>query len=84
MITISKAVQRLKTNLDSLVPKRLIDRLCNNLNRSSRERTLTPVVITYLFLRQILHGNTAVAELRHLAGIDFTDSAYCQRGAAFR
>jgi hypothetical protein len=78
MITISQAVQRLKTNLDSFVPQRLVVGLCTNLSRSFRERTLTPVVTTYLFLRQILHGNTAVAELRHLAGIDFTDSAYCQ------
>src|SRR5205823_6586631 len=32
----------------------------------------------YLFLQQVLHGNTAVGHLRHLSGLDFTDSAYCQ------
>src|SRR5262249_7328564 len=31
-----------------------------------------------LFLRQVLHGNVAVGELRRLTKADFTDSAYCQ------
>jgi hypothetical protein len=78
MLTIPQALLRLKTNLTHHVPQRLILDLCRQLGRSYRQRTLTPVVTTYLFLRQVLHGNTAVAELRHLAGLDFTDSAYCQ------
>jgi Transposase DDE domain len=81
MLTISQALHRLKTNLTDLVPQRLIHNLCRDLGRPFRQRTLTPVVTTYLFLRQILHGNTAVGELRHLAGFDFTDSAYCQARA---
>lgn len=78
MTTISRAVANLKANLDQLLPPRLILRLATDLGRRFRQRTLTPVVTTYLFLRQILHGNPAVGELRHLAGLDFTDSAYCQ------
>jgi hypothetical protein len=78
MLTIAHALQRLKTNLTEHVPQRLIHDLGCASGRSFRQRTLTPVVTTYLFLRQILHGNPAVGELRHLAGLDFTDSAYCQ------
>ena len=32
----------------------------------------------HLFVLQVLHGNTACAHLPHLAGIAFTDSAYCE------
>jgi hypothetical protein len=35
---------------------------------------LGPVVTTHLFLQQILHGNTAVAHLRRLSGLSFTNS----------
>lgn len=81
MLTISQALRRLKTNLTEHVPQRLLLDICRDLGRPFRQRTLTPVVTTYLFLRQILHGNTAIGELRHLAGLDFTDSAYCQARA---
>lgn len=81
MLTIPQALHRLKVNLAEHVPPRLILDLCRDLGHSYRQRTLTPVVTTYLFLRQVLHGNTAVAELRHLAGLAFTDSAYCQARA---
>jgi hypothetical protein len=74
----TRVVRDLKANLDDLLPPRRIHRLATDLGLRFRERSLTPVVTSYLFLRQILHGNPAVGELRHLAGFDFTDSAYCQ------
>jgi hypothetical protein len=42
-----------------------------------RERLLSPLVTLRLFLIQIAHGNCAIAALRHLAGIDFAISSYC-------
>lgn len=78
MCTIPQAIARLKTNLTEHVPQHLITDALRALGRSYRERTLTPVVTTYLFLRQILHGNSSVAELRRLAGLDFSEAAYCQ------
>jgi hypothetical protein len=39
---------------------------------------LTPVTTTFLFLKQILHGNTACSHLRHLSGLEFSDAAYCK------
>ena len=39
---------------------------------------MDPVTTIHLFLLQILHGNTACADLPRLAGRSFTASAYCQ------
>jgi hypothetical protein len=81
MLTIPQALRRIKGNLPRHVPEALIRRHCDELDFPYRRRTLTPVVTTYLFLRQVLEGNVAAARLRHLAGLDFTDSAYCQARA---
>jgi len=74
----SRAVRNLKANLGDLLPPNRILRTASAIGIRFRQRSLTPVVTTYLFLRQVLHGNPAVGELRHLAGLAFTDSAYCQ------
>ena len=42
-----------------------------------RQRLLTPLLTTHLFVRQILEGNTSVPELRRLAKFSFADSSYC-------
>src|SRR5438128_9316246 len=74
MPTMTRVVGDLKANLDDLLPPCRIRGLAAALGLRFRERALTPVVTAYLFLRQVLHGNPAVGELRHLAGFDFTDS----------
>jgi hypothetical protein len=81
MVTFPQALRRIKGNVADAVPEALIRRLCRDLNYSFRQRRLTPVVTTYLFLQQVLHGNTAAGALRHLSGLDFTESAYCQARA---
>jgi hypothetical protein len=78
MLTIDQALLRIKGNLEQFVPQQLIQRLANQHHLGPRRRTLTPVVTTYLFLEQILDGNSGVGRLRHLSGLDFTESAYCQ------
>jgi hypothetical protein len=78
MPTMSRVIRNLKPNLEDVLPPSRIQLLADDCGRRYRQRSLTPVVTTYLFLQQILHGNPAVGELRHLAGFDFTDSAYCQ------
>jgi hypothetical protein len=78
MLTIDQALLRIKGNLERFVPQELIQRLADQQHLGLRQRTLTPVVTTYLFLQQILDGNSACGRLRHLSGLDFTDSAYCQ------
>jgi hypothetical protein len=77
-MNMSQAVHFIKDRFNDSVPATLIRRLCQDLGYRWRERELGPVVTTHLFLQQILHGNTAVSHLRHLSGLSFTDSAYCQ------
>jgi len=74
----SDALRFIKGNLTQVLPPSLPDTICRALGKSYRHRTLTPAATTYLFLQQILHGNTAGNELRPLSKIEFTDSAYCQ------
>lgn len=81
VLTIACALDRIKSELDQLVPEALLRRLASDLGRPRRERVLPPAVITSLFLQQVLHGNTAITHLRHLGGRDFTASAYCQARA---
>jgi hypothetical protein len=76
--TFAQALRHIKGNLTQALPASLPLQICRDLTRSFRQRTLTPTVTTFLFAQQILHGNTACSHLRHLAKIDFTDSAYCQ------
>ncbi len=78
MVTIPQALGRIKGELAQMVPESLVRGLLHGSERPYRNRTLTPVVTTYLALRQVLHGNAAAAGVRHLAGLAFTRSAYCQ------
>jgi hypothetical protein len=81
MLSISQALDRIKGQLTHTVPPDLIEPLCRDLGHRWRDRDLGPVVSTHLFLQQVLHGNTAIAHLRRLSGLGFTDSAYCQARA---
>lgn len=81
MLSIPQALTRLQANLTDLLPETTVRTLVAGLGRPHRDRTLTPVVTTYLFLQQVLHGNTACSHLRHLSGLDFSDAAYCQARA---
>lgn len=78
MATIPQALRRIKGNLQQFLPTAVIQSAVESLHRPVRHRVLPPDVTTYLFAQQLLHGNTAIGELRHLSGLDFTDAAYCQ------
>src|SRR5262249_60774742 len=72
LLTIPQALRRIKGNLADAVPAPLLLPIGRDLGHPFRRRTLTPVGTTSLFLRQVLHGNTAVGTLRHLSGLAFT------------
>lgn len=78
MPSMQDALARIKDELSDLVPERLITSTCRELGHVWRERTLTPVVTTYLLVQQVLQGNVAISHLRHLGGLACSDSAYCQ------
>jgi hypothetical protein len=75
------ALARIKGRVADAVPPELIRRLSHEVGHTWRQRDLGPVATTHLFLQQVLHGNVAVAELRRLSGLSFTDAAYCQARA---
>jgi hypothetical protein len=81
MLRITDAIQQIEAQITDTLSDELVHRLCTELGHRWRERDLGPVVTTHLFVQQILHGNIAVRELRHLSRVDFTDSAYCQARA---
>jgi hypothetical protein len=55
-----------------------VDQLCRDSGLLWRDRLLTPLVTLRLFVLQILHGNTSIAHLRQLCGVDFAPSSYCE------
>ena len=75
---IAQSVGQVKTDLRSIVAPNLIIRLCQTAGHAWRDRTLGPVQTIYLFLAQILHGNTSCAHVRQLGNFAFTRSAYCE------
>src|ERR1700722_16525272 len=77
MLSMSQALDRIKGDTTQFVDPPLIRSLCRELELRGRDRLLTPVVTTHLFLRQILEGNAPVPELRRLAKLSFADSSYC-------
>jgi Transposase DDE domain len=78
MTSFAAAVEQIKGNVTQAVPATLVDRVTAVLGIAGRNRVLTPAVTTHLALHRALHGGTAITHLRHLAGVSFTPSAYCQ------
>ena len=81
MVSIAKALGRIKDDLPRLIDRRRILTQCRQLSHRWRDGPLNPAVTVQLFLLQILNCNTAINHLRHLSKITFTASAYCQARA---
>ena len=64
--SITRSVLQIKGDLRSIVSSNLIVRLCSAAGHTWRDRTLGPVETIYLFIAQILHGNTSCAHVRQL------------------
>jgi hypothetical protein len=78
MISMKKALGRIKGNLPKYLRPSRVQRLIDQIPKTFRKRKLSPSTTTYLFCRQMLHQNVAAAELPRIAKLSFTDSAYCQ------
>jgi len=78
MLSMSQALDRIKGDTASFLDSTLIRSLCRQLQLPGRNRRLTPQVTTHLFVRQVLEGNTSIAELRRIAKLPFADSSYCE------
>src|SRR3954463_10608780 len=69
---------RLRQDISADLAKETIEEACRQANYSWRKRVLDPATTIYLFLLQVLHGNTACTHVVHFGNWSFTDSAYCQ------
>jgi Transposase DDE domain len=71
-------LNRLRQDLAAHLSPDSIEEACRQANHHWRRRVLDPVTTVYLFLLQILHGNTACRHVVHFGVWNFSDSAYCQ------
>ena len=69
---------RLRQDLAACLSPEAIRRACRDEGHHWRDRRLGPVATVYLFLLQVLHGNTACQHVVHFAGWVATAGAYCQ------
>ncbi len=70
-------LSRLRQDLTADLSPDAIKQACQQEKYSWRNRLLDPVTTLYLFMLQILHGNTACTHTVHFGHWNFTDSAYC-------
>src|SRR5438132_7146211 len=77
MSRMSRALERIKQDLEGLVPAEVVERICNDLNHKYRKRKLDPLTTVHLFAQQVLNYNASLAHLRRLSGMDFDASAFC-------
>ncbi len=78
MVSIRRVLAQIKDDWTSILTEEHLTRICREAGVTWRNRTLSPVVTIYVFLLQILHGNTAMTNLPRLSGKRFTPAAYCQ------
>ena len=69
---------RLRQDIAAGLSRQTIEEACRRAGHRWRQRVLDPATTIYLFLLQVLHGNTACQHVVHFGGWSFTDSAYCQ------
>jgi Transposase DDE domain len=81
MAAFTLALSHVRDGADDLPASARIDQLARTGDHHFRNTALTPGNTLRLFARQVAHGNVACAAVRHLAGEDFSDSAWCQARA---
>jgi hypothetical protein len=70
-----------RTNGPNYLAPEAISALCAKEGLSWRERLLPPATTVQLMLLQVLHSNTAISHLPHLAKMRFCPSSFCRARA---
>jgi hypothetical protein len=78
MVSIRRVLAQIKDDWTAFLSEEHLARVCRESGATWRDRTLNPVITIYVFLLQVLHGNTAMTALPRLCGKRFTPAAYCQ------
>jgi hypothetical protein len=71
-------IGRLRQDITAALSKDAIEEACRRHDYRWRNRLLDPATTIYLFLLQVLHGNTACQHVVHFGCWKFSVSAYCQ------
>ena len=72
MVSIRRVLAQIKDDWATRLTEEHLTRVCRQCGATWRNRTLSPVVTIYVFLLQVLHGNTAMTHLPRLSGKRFT------------
>jgi IS4 transposase len=70
-------IDRLRQDVAAALTPGAIEDACRQANHSWRYRLLDPATTIYLFMLQVLHGNTACQHVVQFGRRVFTDVAYC-------
>jgi hypothetical protein len=82
MASIAAALDRIKLDPLGALGRDAVEEVCREVGYDHwRERELDPATTLALFVQQVVHGNTPCSEVRHIAGRDFSASAWCQARA---
>lgn len=76
MVSIRRALASVKDELPRMIEHHLNECLADD-PRRRRRRRLEPLTTLLLFITQVMHGNTAIQHLRHLAQMPASATAYC-------
>jgi hypothetical protein len=78
MASISSSLRRLKQDLEPFVPAASVRQACASVGHRWRQRQFDPLATIHLFILQVLHCNTAITHLRHLAKTSLNAASYCK------
>lgn len=82
--SVARMLARIKQeDLDRSLSPSTIESACRLAGHRWRERVLGPVVTLHLFVLQVLHANTAIRHLAHLAHVPLNAAAYCRARMRF-
>jgi hypothetical protein len=71
------AISRIRQDIGAHLSASEIHETCKSVGHVWRKCVLTPSTIIQVFILQVIHGNTALTNLRHLSGLDLTAQAFC-------
>jgi len=72
-------ISQIRQDVASHLSPEVILNTCKAVGHVRRKRILDPATTVHVLILQVLHGNTALNNLRHLTGLDLTDQAFCER-----
>jgi hypothetical protein len=78
MAAFDLALSRLRQGADDFLLPARINQLARAQGHLFRQTTLDPGNTLRLFAQQVANGNIACSAVHHLAGVDFSDTAWCQ------